>query len=104
MEKVIKNGKIAVLVSGGFGAGWYSWNSNHKELLFHPKLVALVEAGRQSEITEDWLEKELGLSDIYCGGAKDLDIQWLDEGTAFQIEEYDGSESLRTLDDLTLVA
>jgi len=104
MEKVIRNGKVAVLVSGGFGAGWYSWNSSHKELLFHPKLVALVEVGKQSEITEEWLEKELGLSDIYCGGARDLDIQWLDEGTAFQIEEYDGSESLRTLDDLTLVA
>lgn len=104
MEKVIRNGKVAVLVSGGFGAGWYSWNQNHKELLFHPKLVALVEAGKQSEITEDWCLKELGISDIYCGGAGDLDIEWLYEGTAFQIEEYDGSESIRTLGDLTLVA
>ena len=104
MEKVIRNGKVAVLVSGGFGAGWYSWNSSHKELLFHPKLVALVEAGKQSEINEEWLEKELGLSNIYCGGTRDLDIHWLDEGTAFEIEEYDGSESLRTLDDLTLIA
>ena len=104
MEKVIRNGKVAVLVSGGFGAGWYSWNSNHKELLFHPKLVALVEAGKQSEITEEWLEQELDLKDIYCGGARDLDIEWLNEGTAFVVEEYDGSESLRTMDDLTLVA
>ena len=104
MEKVIRNGKVAVLVSGGFGAGWYTWNSSHKELLFHPKLVALVEAGKQSEITKEWLEQELGLKDIYCGGARDLDIEWLNEGTAFVVEEYDGSERLRTMDDLTLVA
>ena len=104
MEKVIRDGKVAVLVSGGFGAGWYSWNSSHKELLFHPKLVALVEAGKQSEITSEWLTEELGLPDIYCGGARDLEIEWLPEGTAFEIEEYDGSESLRTMDSLTLVA
>jgi hypothetical protein len=104
MEKVIRNGKVAVLVSGGFGAGWYSWNSSHKELLFHPKLVALVEAGKQSEITKEWIEQELGLKNIYCGGARGLDIEWLNEGTAFEVEEYDGSERLRTINDLTLVA
>ena len=104
MEKVIRNGKVAVLVSGGFGAGWYSWNSSHEKLIFHPTLVALVEAGRQSEITEEWVELELGLKGIYCGGARNLDIEWLDEGTQFEIEEYDGSESIRTMSDLTLVA
>ena len=104
MQKVIRNGKVAVLISGGFGAGWYSWNSSHKELIFHPTLVALVEAGKQSEITEELIEKELGLKDIYCGGARNLDIRWLDEGTPFEIEEYDGSESIRTMSDLTLVA
>lgn len=104
MEKVIRNGKVAVLISGGFGAGWYSWNSGQKALLFHPKLVALVEQGKQSQIDEEWMENELGLSDIYCGGTKDLTIEWLPEGSAFTIEEYDGSESIRTLDDLCLIA
>lgn len=46
MKKVIRNGKVAVLVSEGFGAGWYSWNREYKELLFHPKLVEMVEQGR----------------------------------------------------------
>ena len=45
MEKVIKEGKVAVLVSPNYGAGWYSWNSGYKELLFHPKLVEMVEQG-----------------------------------------------------------
>lgn len=104
MKKVIKDGKVAVLISSGFGAGWYTWNSEYKELLFSPKLVEMVEANRQNEITEDWVKQELGISDIYCGGASDLTIMWLKEGTAFIVEEYDGSESIRTLNDLTLVA
>lgn len=103
MEKVIRNGQVAVLVSSGFGAGWYSWNSDHKELLFHPKLVEMVEQNRNSEITDEWVLENLGI-EIYAGGAEQLSIHWLKQGTAFEIEEYDGSESIRTLDDLTLTA
>ena len=103
MEKVIRNKKVAVLYSPGFGAGWHSWNSN-KELLFHPKLVEMVENNRQSEITTQWIQENLGINNVYCGGADDLQIKWLDEGTAFIINEYDGSESIETLENLTLIA
>lgn len=102
-EKVVRDGKVAVLVSGGFGAGWYSWNSDYPQLLFHPKLVELVEAGKQDEITADFI-KDIFDIDIYCGGAKDLSIHWLPVGTAFEINEHDGSESLNTMADLTLIA
>lgn len=51
MEKVIRDVKVAVLISQGFGAGWYSWHSK-QELLFHPKIVELVEQNRKNEITE----------------------------------------------------
>ena len=30
MEKVIRNGQVAVLYSPGFGAGWYSWNEKKR--------------------------------------------------------------------------
>ena len=103
MEKVIKDGKVAVLVSHGFGAGWYSWHSK-EELLFHPDLVKMVEEGRENEIDEDWVKDNIGIEDVYCGGADGLQIHWLPIGTAFQIEEYDGAESLRTMDDLSLIA
>ena len=103
MEKVIRNGQVAILYSPGFGAGWYSWNSE-KELLFHPKLVEMVENNRQSEITTQWIQENLGINNVYCGGADDLQIEWLDEGTAFIINEYDGSESIETLENLTLIA
>ena len=103
MEKVIRDGKVAVLVSHGFGAGWYSWNSEHQELLFHPKLVEMVEQKRNKEIDDEWVKENLGI-DIYAGGADGLTIHWLPIGTAFEIDEYDGSESLRTIADLVLVA
>lgn len=103
MEKVIRDGKVAVLVSHGFGAGWYSWNSEHQELLFHPKLVEMVEQNRTNEIDEVWVKENLGIEDVYCGGASDLKIHWLPIGTAFEIYEYDGSESLITIANLVLV-
>ena len=103
MEKVIRDGKVAVLVSHGFGAGWYSWNSEHQELLFHPKLVEMVEQKRNEEIDDEWVKENLGI-DIYASGSDGLTIYWLPIGTAFEIDEYDGSESLRTLADLVLVA
>ena len=103
MEKVIRDGKVAVLVSPGYGAGWYSWNS-HKELLFHPKLVEMVEKERGSEITEEWVEEHIGLEGVYCGGASNLVIKWISEGTNFTVEEYDGSEYVITDEDLELTA
>jgi hypothetical protein len=92
MEKVIMDGKVAVAVSGGFGAGWTFWNN--KISPFEPKVIEMIEVGRQVEIDKEWCEKELGIKDVYCGGASDLSIEWVKEGERFSINEYDGSESL----------
>lgn len=104
MEKVIRDGKVAVLISHGFGAGWYSWNRNEQLLLFSPKIVEMVEQGKADQIDEDWVKENLGIEDVYCGGASDLKIHWLPVGTSFRVEEYDGSEYLLTMDDLCIVA
>lgn len=103
MEKVIRDGKVAVLVSHGFGAGWYTWNLDHKELLFHPKLVEMVEQGKINELTDKWVHENLGI-EMYTGGNDGLTIHWLPEGTAFDVDEYDGSESLVTMEHITLIA
>ena len=104
MEKVIKNGEVAVLYSPGYGAGWYSWGAPI-ELVFHPKIVEMVLANKQREITPDWLAENIGeeYAKVYCGGAIQLDIEWIPEGTAFVIEEYDGHESIVTYDDLDII-
>lgn len=104
MKKVIRENKVAVLISKGFGAGWYTWNEEKPELLFSPEIVEMVEQNRANEINEDWIKDNLGIENAYCGGASSLKIHWLEVGTAFEVDEYDGAESLRTLADLVLVA
>ena len=97
MNKLIRDGRVAVLVSPGHGAGWSSWNSEHEEILFDPALVELVEQ-------EKWDELQafvtLKYPDIYAGGLRDLQIEWVPEGTEFVINEYDGSETLEVKDDI----
>lgn len=104
MEKVIRDGEVAILYSPGFGAGWYTWNTEHPELIFHPKLVAMVEEGNRLLITEHWVSANIGIDAVYCGGAEDLTIAWLPQGTPFDILDYDGSESIHTYDDIKLIA
>ena len=99
MDKVIRDGKVAVLVSRGYGAGWSTWTDEVETYLFHPKLVQMVEEERHSEITTEWMEQELGLDVSYTGGTDGLEIQWVPVGTKFVIHEYDGHESLKTIDD-----
>lgn len=109
MNKVIKNNKVAVLYSPGFGAGWYSWNKDYPECLFLPEIVKLVQENKHNEIDEELMQvllKQENNKDFsfYCGGADALKIVWLDQGTHFDIDEYDGSESIKTFDDIKLIA
>ena len=106
MEKVIRDGKVAVIISAGWGAGWSTWHG-HKELIFHPKLVELVESEQHnadtvSVVLNELLDKEEA-EGVYLGGVEDLTIQWLPEGTKFKIEEYDGSEYIITENDLDMI-
>lgn len=107
-SKVIRTdtGEVAVLVSPGFGAGFYTWNTYGQLTPFCPPAVLAVLLGKHELITEDSLAEYYGVKDdeychFYCGGAGDLIVLWLTPGTAFSYSEYNGSESLRTLDDLT---
>ena len=105
MEKVVRDGKVAVLLSRGYGAGWGSWNYGvHNVIMFHPKIVQMVEEGREMDITEEWLKSELGLEEVFTGGRDGLYIKWVPEGTRFRIDEYDGAETIITDEDLNMVA
>lgn len=101
MDKVIRDGKVAVLVSPGFGAGWSTWASgNAREwCLFSPDVVAWVEAGKPGgeKALAEIAKAKFGDAHMYCGGGEDLEIEWLTQGTAFEVSEYDGNESLREI-------
>lgn len=95
MERCVRDGYVAVLVSPGFGAGWSSWlpHELREQLLFDPAVVELVESGAEFSVIEQYCEEVYG-SDPYYGGARDLVVQWVPVGARFRIHEYDGSESL----------
>jgi len=95
-QKVIREGLVAVLISPGFGTGWYSWNTSVPECLFHPEVVAWVEGGKQGSI-KDIAEKLFG-GKFKSDGGSSLEIHWLPEGERFRIDDCDGAETLIPFD------
>ena len=93
MEKVIRDGRVAVLYSSGYGAGWYSWHGI-EELLYDPVVVGMVEAKVSEKNIVEYCHKKYD-EEAYFGGAEDLAINWIFEGEQFTIEEYDGAESIK---------
>jgi len=95
MSKLEKDGKVAVLISPGFGAGWSTWNTEIRDaLLFDPEIAQAVLDGDKKKAASI---AERKYPDGYFGGARDLTVEWLDKGTVFEVEEYDGRESLHVI-------
>lgn len=97
MNKLIRDGKVAVLYSPGFGAGWSTWNQELPELVFDPVIVDFVENKQWDELA---VYATLKYPSIYDGGMRDLEVQWIPEGTEFRIHEYDGAESIEVKEEL----
>ena len=98
MNKVIRDGFVAVLYSPGYGAGWYTWH-NIPELIYDPKIVEMIEQGRLNDVEAYCEETYPSFTKCYMG-AEDLTITWIKEGRVFLIEEYDGNESIRFREDI----
>jgi hypothetical protein len=90
MNKLIRDGMVAVLYSPGFGAGWTTWGLP-QEAMFHPELVEATLAGdydrMQAIAKEQWPRH-------YVGGLDGLEVKWLPVGSRFRISEYDGYETV----------
>ena len=95
MEKVIVDGNVKVLYSPGYGAGFLTWGAP-VEAIFDPKLIQLVEDNNFSEAIS-YVEKTYG---TYTGGVEDLRVALIPEGSRFIIDEYDGYESIRLLENI----
>lgn len=100
MEKLIRDGLVAVLYSPGYGAGWYTWNYDYPEILFDPVIVGYLEADKHDEINT---YVALRYPDIYTGGIEDLQIRYLPVGTRFRINEYDGNETLEVQEEMNWI-
>lgn len=90
MEKYIKDGKVAVVYSADYGAGWYTWN-RIEELLYDPGLVQLVLDNVAPPIIVEYCEARW---DISIFSSPRLAVAWVPQGAKFRIEEYDGSETV----------
>ena len=97
MERLIRDGQVAVLYSPGFGAGWSTWQHEtdvKMVMLFDPQIADIVDQSRQ-----DWQEQAEAIALIkypnaYLGGLKDLRVKWLPLNTQFRVTEYDGNEDI----------
>lgn len=97
-----EDGCVGVLYSPGHGAGWSTWNYDHPDIMFDASIVYMVEEMNkctEEQDIENWLHNILEYCGKtyeggYFGGADDLVVCWMPEGTLFKINEYDGSESI----------
>jgi len=95
MKMFKKDGKTAVLVSPGFGAGFSTWNKPEMAVDFD-----LVEAFLSGDMNRfEYIVVEKYGENMYLGGMKDLMVVWVDEGKKFRIDEYDGNERVEILED-----
>lgn len=107
--KVVRDGRVAVLYSPGYGSGWYSWHGI-PELLFDPVVVDLVEracAADSEDAAEELYEQvfrycQVRYPDGYFLGCGALEIEWVPVGALFRIL-YDGSECVYTQDRYTWI-
>ena len=95
MNKIERDGKVAVLISPGFGAGWSTWNAEYAETLCMD--ADIVQAVLDGDLQKAANVAELKCPDIYTGGARDLCVVWVPKGAVFEINEYDGAESIHVV-------
>lgn len=96
MEKIERDGEVAVLYSPGFGAGWSTWANDDQKaaLCMDARIVGPFLAG---DLAGAVAAAKAMFPDLNTGGAYDLKVTWIEKGKKFEVEEYDGSESVHVL-------
>lgn len=99
MEKLIKDGNVAVLVSAGYGAGFLTWGAPI-EAIFNPTLIGFIEQGKTREAISFAKKTWKGITTV---GIKELVIQWVPEGAEFIIDSHDGDETLMLKEEINWI-
>ena len=102
MNKLIKDGKVAVVLSRFGCAGWSTWNTKCAEfLLFDADIVQALLDGNK---TQAMRAAKAVHPAIYCGGVDTLDVVWVAQGVKFTVYEDEGHESIVTIEDFEFTA
>ena len=95
MEKVIVDGKVAVIIHPEYGLGWSSAYPDIPELLFDPGIVSLHKEKQWEKLKTYLVLKFPDLAYSYTDrDLKSLVICWVPQGAKFRIEAYDGREDI----------
>lgn len=101
-----ENGEVGVIVSRGYGAGWYSWNRDCKDILFDKELVTMILQAKDSNNFDLKLEEIKKYAEhkypwCYMGGLEDgIDVEFVPQGSNFIVVEYDGAEHIEYIEDI----
>ena len=97
MKKLYNDkGQVAVAVSYEFGGGWSSWVKVNPMNKAYNKLI----------LKDKWdkVKKLARGNNLYTGGLRDCEIEWLDVNTQFRIDECDGRETLVIIEEDDYIA
>jgi hypothetical protein len=97
-DKIIRDGKVAILISHNYGTGWSSDICDKKlreKTLFCPVLVEKILNKASHEELEKIALEVLGAQWVN----EDLTVEWIPVGTKFRVGEYDGSEYVEIFDE-----
>lgn len=99
MDKIEKDGKVAVLYSPFFGAGWstQAFDFNFQEsLCMDARIVGPFLAGDKAYA----IAAAKALFPALCiSSADSLKVMWIEKGKVFEIKVYDGRESIHVIGD-----
>lgn len=98
-DRVVRDGRVAVLISPGFGAGWSTWADREylPDVMFDPWIVDILlsdQYKQKEKLNRILTHCKLKYPDQYLGGLDDLEVQWVPQGAWFRVTEYDGNESI----------
>ncbi len=91
INRIVRDGLVAVICSDAYGAGWYSHHGMYT-LLFDPEIVAMIESNASPEHIHDYCLRSY--TDFHVGYSRHVELRltWVPVGTEFRISEYDGFE------------
>ena len=105
----------AVLISPGWGSGWYTANPEYPEIAYDKRVVEwflahnddyfnqISKSGFVGFDTKEYHDArkffdELGYTEMYFGGVNKLVVKWIPIESIWRIDEYDGSERIEFFD------
>lgn len=107
IRKYIKKGKVAVVYSPGFGAGWSTWKSGDLALQMLYSYEVVDQILKDDKIRKR-SQKGLARSAEFYDAIRQyfpepstfflqpLEVAWIPLNAPFRIDEYDGNESVKT--------